>query len=424
MNKNAIGPLSAAVLALLGSAMASGQPTLAMPESSTASGAEASVTQLEAKWRNVMTRMKGWNEDAVQQFRAGYEGYPRTLLAQALAAPTFEGMQAILDGYAASGARSSAKAASAAYRIGATQPGDADNPQVVNAATLAAKLLGDDAKDLTFIPITPCTVWDTRFATDTNSSGIIGPTQTKHFYSHYNGSGGSYAPWGGNASCPETTQNALGNRPYAVMMTVYVSDATSNGWLTFYRDGDPDPSAATISVYYSPGPTRTQTVVSKSSRGYGTGTYDVAVTGQYGSANASASVTGYFMKAVLPAVATVMSGRVTNPGAQATCTVGAPTGLSATGACSGAGIQAVQGWVNTGRVLRNLTVKTDSNVTVSSTFYVINTTGLLSCPMAAGTSTCTAAGPASIGTGFLAIEFDSSGGIPPGVSFTYELAPQ
>jgi len=94
------------------------------------------------------------------------------------------------------------------------------------------------------------------------------------------------------------------------MMTVYVSDATSNGWLTFYRDGDPDPSAATISVYYSPGPTRTQTVVSKSSRGYGTGTYDVAVTGQYGSANASASVTGYFMKAVLPAVATVMSGRV------------------------------------------------------------------------------------------------------------------
>ena len=49
-------------------------------------------------------------------------------------------------------------------------------------------------------------------------------------------------------------------------------------------------------MYYSPGPTRTQTVISKSNRGYGTGTYDIAVTGRFSSANATASVTGYFIK--------------------------------------------------------------------------------------------------------------------------------
>lgn len=74
------------------------------------------------------------------------------------------------------------------------------------------------------------------------------------------------------------------------MMIVYVSEATGNGWLTFYRDGDPDPSSATILVYYAAGPTRTQSVVSKSSRGYGTGSFDLAVTGRFASTHASASV--------------------------------------------------------------------------------------------------------------------------------------
>jgi hypothetical protein len=55
-------------------------------------------------------------------------------------------------------------------------------------------------------------------------------------------------------------------------------------------------SPATISVYCSAGPTRTQTVIAKSNRGYGVGLYDVAVTGRFASADAAASVVGYFLK--------------------------------------------------------------------------------------------------------------------------------
>src|SRR5688572_1161831 len=75
---------------------------------------------------------------------------------------------------------------------------------VALARDLAAKSLGDDSRDLVFIPITPCTVFDTRFATDVNSMGIVANGVTKKFYSHLTGGGGNYTNWGGNPSCPET----------------------------------------------------------------------------------------------------------------------------------------------------------------------------------------------------------------------------
>jgi hypothetical protein len=250
--------------------------------------------QIEAKWSGVMRNIYGWSDGAFQQFRTGYRNSPVTVLENALAADTWEKMWKVFNDYAALKAQ---KGMAKAFPLGGTRPEDAFNPVVAEAKASAAKLLGDDARDLVFIPITPCTVWDTRFASDVNSAGIIGNGITRKFYTHINGAGGSFAPWGGNTSCPETAQNALGDRPYAVMMTVYVNNPAGNGWLTFYRDGDPDSSQATISTYYSPGPTRTQTVISKSSRGWGVGTYDVAVTGRYSSADASASITGYFMKA-------------------------------------------------------------------------------------------------------------------------------
>jgi hypothetical protein len=169
------------------------------------------------------------------------------------------------------------------------------DPQVAEARQLVAKALGEDAVDLVFVPITPCTVWDTRFASEPQSAGLIANGQTKRFFSH-DGAGGNYITWGGNPSCPGTLEAAIGGRPFAALMTIYINDATANGWLTLYRDGDPDPSNATISVYYSGGPTRTQTVISKSSRGYGSGTFDVAATSRFGSVNAAAAVTGYFLK--------------------------------------------------------------------------------------------------------------------------------
>jgi len=264
------------------------------PAASDAEGA-ALMAQLEAKWGNVMRKVKGWGDGAMLQFREGYKNYPVALLQEALAAPTFEGMQATLDAY--TGLKARTKMAKA-FPMNATTPEDANNVQLIEARNMAAKTLGENAKDLVFIPITPCTVWDTRFATDPASAGAISNGTTKLFYSFWNGAGTNFSTWGGNPSCTEANQAMLGGgSPFAAMMIVYVNNPTGNGWLTFYRAGDPDPSQATISVYYSPGPTRTQTVISKSNRGYGTAPdYDIAVTSRFATADASASVVGYFIK--------------------------------------------------------------------------------------------------------------------------------
>jgi hypothetical protein len=250
--------------------------------------------QIEAKWGSVMRLMKRWDASSFQQFQAGYRNYPVSILEQALAADTFGGMQSALDSYAPVKAQ---KNMAKAYPMGKIRPEDASNPLVVEAHQLVGKALGDNANDLVFVPIAPCTVWDTRFATISPMMGAIGNGVTRQFYSHLDGAGGNFTPYGGNPACTEANQTMLnGGRPFAAMMIVYVNNPAGNGWLTFYRDGDPDPSNATISVYYSPGPTRTQTVISKSSRGYGTGTYDIAVTGRFSTADASASVVGYFIK--------------------------------------------------------------------------------------------------------------------------------
>jgi hypothetical protein len=272
---------------------------VAAPQAAAPTPGEALLGRIEAKWIGVMTKIRGWDADAVRQFRDGYRNYPASILEQALAADTFEAMQEALNAYTALRAQGAMqKAFTRAYAMDATVPGDALDDEVVQTRKLLAKTLGDNARDLVFVPVAPCTVWDTRFATSAPYMGAIGNGVTRQFYSHLDAAGGNFTPYGGNPSCAEANQTFLGGRPYAAMMIVYVNNPVGNGWLTFYRDGDPDPSNATISVYYSLGPTRTQTVISKSSRGYGTGTYDIAVTGRFSTADASASVVGYFIKPV------------------------------------------------------------------------------------------------------------------------------
>jgi hypothetical protein len=295
--------------------------------------------QIEAKWGNVMRLMKRWDASSFQQFQVGYRNYPVSILEQALAADTFDGMQSALDSYAPVKAQ---QTMAKAFPMGKIQPGDASNPLVVEAHQLVGKALGDNANDLVFVPIAPCTVWDTRFASGAPYVGAIGPGVTRQFWSHWNGSGGDFSSYGGNPACTEANQTMLnGGRPFAAMMIVYINNPAGNGWLTFYRDGDPDPSNATISVYYSTGPTRTQTVISKSSRGYGTGTYDIAVTGRFSTADASASVVGYFIKPQVTALECVqVDGAVVAIGAGVRSTGSTP-------ACA-AGSTAVSGGIQTG----------------------------------------------------------------------------
>jgi hypothetical protein len=252
----------------------------------------AVLQQIEGKWGPLMREVFNWNADSFQQFYEGYKNYPLSVLQGALAATSYEAMQAELMRYATT---LSQRNAALAFDFRKTRTEDL-GPDALQLRQAAVKALGDDARDLVFTPTAPCTVWDTRFASGAPYAGAIGNGVTRRFYSHLLGGATSFSTYGGNSSCAENNVNFLGAEPYAVMMIVYVNNATANGWLSFYRDGDPDPSQATISVYYASGPTRTQAVIAKSSRGHGTGTYDVAVTGRFASADAAASVVGYFKR--------------------------------------------------------------------------------------------------------------------------------
>jgi hypothetical protein len=123
---------------------------------------------------------------------------------------------------------------------------------------------------------------------------------------------------------------------------------------------------------------------------------------------------------------TAMSGHVTNPGGQTGCLIGAPTGLSATAACGGASVPFVQGLLPGGRVIRNLSVQTESALANGGNFFLlIPSGGNVLCQIPAGGTTCTAAGPfaTSANSGRLAIELDTNPGAVPGVSFYYEVGP-
>jgi hypothetical protein len=283
---------SAAIAAISGENVFSTRPPRDFGPLASDQEGRAILRQIEARWGTLMRDAFEWDASSFHQFYEGYKNYPVSVLQRARDARTYEAMEAALATYAAAIAQ---RNAGLAFDYRKTTPEDL-GADAIALRKAAFKALGDNSKDLVFIPTKPCTVWDTRFASGAPFAGIIGDGVTRRFYTHLAGALGDFSAYGGNPACSENNLNFLGAHPYAVMMIVYVSNATGNGWLTFYRDGDPDPSSATISVYYSAGPTRTQSVVAKSNRGYGIATYDVAVTGRFASADASASIIGYFLK--------------------------------------------------------------------------------------------------------------------------------
>ena len=255
---------------------------------------DALVSEIVGRFGGVMREMHGWNSESFERL-AGYRNYPLAVLKRALASDSYEAMLETLTTFDVRRAQAGmAKAFPVAkgYDMGATRPGEEGIEVLAEARRTATKALGDVAKDLVFVPIAPCTVWDTRYATTAAAAGIIGPGVTRSFWAYNLGAGTSFSTMGGNPNCAEANQTFIGGMPYAVMMIVYVNNPAGNGWLTFYRYNDPDPSNATISVYYSAGPTRTQTVIAK----VYSGAYDVSATSRYSSAHASASVVGYFIR--------------------------------------------------------------------------------------------------------------------------------
>jgi hypothetical protein len=306
MAQTAVGPAQMPGTPVLGVQDAASQTAQAAvdafgPLASDAQGT-AVLQEIVAKWSVAMRELYSWNDDSIAQFMQAYKNYPVSVLEKARAADTYEDMQKSFTDFETATTRANL---AKAINLGKTTVQDLA-PEVLQLRKTVLKALGDDGKDLVYIPTAPCGVWDTRFASAPPFSGQITPGSggIHRFYSHLLGNATDFSPYGGSPAglCNENNVSFLGIEPYAVAMIVYTSNADQNGWLTFFRDGDPDPGGATITVYYSPGPTRSTLVTSKSNRGpvspqtYGTGTYDVAVSSRFGTVDASASVVGYFLK--------------------------------------------------------------------------------------------------------------------------------
>lgn len=188
-----------------------------------------------------------------------------------------------------------------AVKLWALTPEQAADPVIAAAKdamekSLAKTVAPQNPPRYLFVPVTPCTIFDTRYATNPDAAGFIGDGVTKRFNASHGASPGwDYTAQGGS-DCSGFAGWLSGKVPEAVLMTAYVSDMTANGWVTFYSASDPDPSQGTISVYYAPGPTRTQTVVTRLAQIYYTTPYEIAVTARYGGANVSASVAGFFIR--------------------------------------------------------------------------------------------------------------------------------
>jgi hypothetical protein len=297
-----VGACSAAVFAqnAVGPAQQRDMPAVpaagsvdAGPLASDAQG-RAILQQLEAKWGPVWRDLQGWTADSFRQFHEGYKNYPVRVLEQALRATTLEQVDQIFRDYAAASTQVTLEKT---FSLRQTTVADT-TPEMIEIRKAAQKALGDTFRDLVFVPTRPCGVWDTRFASGPPFGPAIGDGQTRSFYSHWTGVGTDFSSYGGQTGCAENNENFLGAHPYAVVMTVYTSNATANGWLTLYAHGSGDVSNSTISVYYAPGPTRSQTVFTKSTRFSGNASdyaYDVDATSRFGTVDASASVVGYFI---------------------------------------------------------------------------------------------------------------------------------
>jgi len=124
---------------------------------------------------------------------------------------------------------------------------------------------------------------------------------------------------------------------------------------------------------------------------------------------------------------TAMSGRITNPGGQVVCTIGAPTGLTETPTCTQEGLDGAAGLIPAGRSLRNLIVETDAPLPNGGSFSVEGPGQVfISCDIPAGETGCQAADGTSLTTGgrvIVELVQELGGGVVPGVSFFYELAP-
>jgi hypothetical protein len=159
------------------------------------------------------------------------------------------------------------------------------------------KLLGDATQDLTFTPITPCRIVDTR-----NALGPIAAFTARNYYDWSNTSTFDWGVFQGGVAgasgtvCPQTLLGP-GGQPAAVLMTVTVVNQAGPGTIVVWGGTSPVASASTLS-YPATGFFANNTVVQVGGRvgtGPGGGVLDFGVyINAFTSAGVAVDVVGYF----------------------------------------------------------------------------------------------------------------------------------
>ena len=215
-----------------------------------ASNAEL-VGQAVSKWEATLTRAYGWEQEGVEQLRVRVGALPAETLKNLAGAASWQRFtELMLDAERTTAASSMAQKGFAL---------DERDPDVAKMMQDSRKLLGDQNRDLVFIPTKPCRIFDTRFeALGSPYVGRYTGANTKNFWA-FNFSGtGDFSGYGGNSSCPENVQtNAstfAGTAPYAVMIKLtIVGPAAAGSYVSAVRSGDTNPAPNLVSAYCEQG---------------------------------------------------------------------------------------------------------------------------------------------------------------------------
>jgi hypothetical protein len=252
------------------------------------------IEQLSAKWDTVLRQGYGLSDAAMQQFKSGYASYPASVLMQALDAKSFDVMNNILLDHN----QTLVSGLADRYR-------QADDSKDVSAHQTKAsmrKALGDEAKDLVYIPITPCRTFDTRATTFIGFGGQVTQNNPKNAFVTFSGPTSSWIAYGGTVdSCPDTTQTGGplgGTFPYAAAVNISTIFPSADGWITAYRGDLPDPSNTVVTNLVKAGTLQTALAIVNVCRGV-TGAScpsDIKIASQATAVHVAGDVVGYFIK--------------------------------------------------------------------------------------------------------------------------------
>jgi hypothetical protein len=256
------------------------------------SSAELSA-ELGKKWGRVLSEGYGVSAQGLKMFVDGYASYPQDVLKSALNAKNFETMNRTLMDH--NQTLVNALAEKINNEEGTT---DVEGHKVKSEVR---KALGDEARDLVFIPIAPCRTFDTRTSVFSGYNGVVVPGTPKSAYVAYNVAPSAWIQYGGTVdSCPDTTLPGLlaGTYPYSVALNLTVISPVGTGWATVYRGDLSDPSLTVVSKFVQAGITDTGLVIANVCRG-ATGascSNDIKIATRGTTAHVAGDVVGYFIK--------------------------------------------------------------------------------------------------------------------------------